>query len=127
MGNGLGAVPCVAKESEVSILLHIRSLREGLPLFRALNSDIRISIMELLYQKGPLRMSAIADKLGITAGALTPHIKVLKDCGMITVDMVSGKHGVQKICYATDESIMIDPVQQRTISGRNSGCDQAAY
>ncbi|MBR2717969.1 MAG: winged helix-turn-helix transcriptional regulator [Clostridia bacterium] len=93
-------------------MLHIRSLREGLPLFRALNSDIRISIMELLYQEGPLRMSAISDKLGITAGALTPHIKALTDCGMITVEMISGKHGVQKVCCATDESIMIEPTQQ---------------
>lgn len=94
-------------------MLHIRSLREGMPLFRALNSDIRISIMELLYRKGPLHMSAISEWLGITAGALTPHIKALTDCGLITIEMVGGKHGVQKICCATDERIMIEPTQQR--------------
>lgn len=93
-------------------MLHIRSLREGLPLFRALNSDVRISIMELLYQDGPLHMSAISEKLGITAGALTPHIKALTDCGLITIEMTGGKHGVQKICCATDEKIMIEPTQQ---------------
>lgn len=93
-------------------MLRIQSLREGLPLFRALNSDIRISIMELLYQEGPLHMSAISDKLNITAGALTPHIKALQECGMVTVEMYSGKHGMQKICSATDESIMIEPTQQ---------------
>ncbi|MBQ4075542.1 MAG: winged helix-turn-helix transcriptional regulator [Clostridia bacterium] len=93
-------------------MLHIRSLREGLPLFRALNSDIRISIMELLYQDGPLHMSAISERLKITAGALTPHIKALQECGLVTVEMFSGKHGMQKICSATDESIMIEPTQQ---------------
>lgn len=94
-------------------MLYIHSLREGLPLFRALNSEARVSIMELLYQEGPLRMSVISERLGITAGALTPHIKALSDCGLITIEMVGGKHGMQKICCPTDESIMIEPTQQR--------------
>lgn len=94
-------------------MLHIRSLREGLPIFRALSSDVRVSIMELLYGAGPLRMSAISEKLGITGGALTPHIKALADCGLVSIEIAGGRHGVQKICCASDESIMIDASQQR--------------
>ncbi len=92
-------------------MLHIQSLRDGLPIFRALSSDMRVSIMELLYQSGPMRMSAISEKLGITSGALTPHIKALTDCGLISIDIAGGKHGVQKICCASDESIMIESSQ----------------
>lgn len=92
---------------------HIRSLRDGLPLFRTLNSEIRISIMELLYQEGPMRMSAIAQRLDITAGALTPHVKALADCGLLTFEMVSGKHGVQKLCIPTEENIIIETTQQQ--------------
>ena len=78
-------------------MLHIQSLRDGLPIFRALSSDMRVSIMELLYQCGPMRMSAISERLGITGGALTPHIKALTDCGLVSIDIAGGKHGVQKI------------------------------
>lgn len=92
-------------------MLHIQSLRDGLPIFRALSSDLRVSIMELLCQEGPLRMSAIAERLGITSGALTPHIKALTDCGLISIDIAGGRHGVQKICCASEESIMIEAGQ----------------
>lgn len=92
---------------------HIHTLREGLPVFRALNSEIRIDIMELLYQEGPMSMSAIASRLGMTSGALTPHVKALVDCGLIAQEMTSGKHGMQKRCIPTDESIVIDPARQR--------------
>lgn len=92
--------------------MYIHSLREGLPLYRALNSEIRITIMEMLEQEGPMCMSAIAEKLNISAGALTPHIKTLMDCGLLTPEMVSGKHGVQKLCCPTDENIVIEVAQQ---------------
>lgn len=92
---------------------HFSSLREGLPVFKALNSEVRVSIMEMLYKEGSMHMTAIADRLKITGGALTPHIKALADCGLVTVEMAEGKHGVQKICSAVDETIVIEPTQQR--------------
>lgn len=93
-------------------MLHIRNLREGLPLFRALSSDVRVSILEMLYQGGPMRMSAISKRLNLTNGALTPHIKALSECGLITIEAAVGRHGVQKICYAGGESILVDPMRE---------------
>jgi predicted transcriptional regulator len=92
-------------------MLHIRNIREGLPLYRALSSEVRVSILEMLYENGPMRMSAISEQLGLTNGALTPHIKALADCSLITIDMAVGKHGVQKICCVNEESILIDPAR----------------
>ena len=92
---------------------HFSSLREGLPVFKALNSEVRIAIMEMLYKEGSMHMTAIADRLKITGGALTPHIKALTDCGLVTVEMAEGKHGVQKLCSAVEETIVIEPTQQR--------------
>ncbi len=89
-------------------MLHIQSLRDGLPVFRALSSEVRVSIMELLNQYGSMHMTAISEKLGITGGALTPHIKALADCGLISIDMAVGKHGVQKICYICEDRILIE-------------------
>lgn len=89
-------------------MLYIRSLREGLPVFRALGSSTRIAIMELLIEKGPLRMTSIAQQLGITGGALTSHVKELTDAGLIYIETTGGKHGLQKICHAYDRRILVE-------------------
>ncbi|MBN1777550.1 MAG: winged helix-turn-helix transcriptional regulator [Clostridiales bacterium] len=89
-------------------MLHLRSLRESLPLFRALGSDVRIRILETVAQNGPLHMSAIASAVGITDGALTPHIKMLEDCGLLSIEVASGAHGVQKVCRIKEERILVE-------------------
>lgn len=89
-------------------MLHLHSLREGLPLFRTLGSEIRVSILETLAKNGPMHMAAISKAVGITDGALTPHIKALESCGMIAVEVASGRHGVQKVCYIKEERILVE-------------------
>lgn len=88
---------------------HIRDLRAALPIFKCLGSDIRISILELLYQKGSMRMTDIADELGITSGSLSPHIKMLSENGFIAISFSSGKHGVQRMCSVCDQRVLVDP------------------
>ena len=88
-------------------MLRIPSLRSGLPIFKALSSETRLSIMELLQQEGPLNITAISDKLGLTLGTLSPHIRALQDCGLISVSMTEGRHGTMKICSAAAGSILI--------------------
>lgn len=89
-------------------MLHIQTLREGLPLFRALSSEKRIDILETLNRNGPMPMTALSEALGITAGALTPHIKALEACGLVSLEMAVGRHGVQKLCGARSENIFVD-------------------
>lgn len=94
-------------------MLHIHTLRDALPLFKALGSQTRIAILELLYEMGPLPISEIGERLNITGGALSPHIKALCDTGLISVAAGSGKHGVKKICSAIEDRIVIDPMPKR--------------
>lgn len=89
-------------------MFYIRSLREGLPVFKALGSSTRIAIMELLIEKGPLRMTVIAQQLGITGGALTSHVKDLTNAGLVYIETTGGKHGLQKICHAYDRRILVE-------------------
>lgn len=94
-------------------MLHIHSLREAFPLLKALSSQTRIAILELLYESGPLPMTEISERLCITGGALTPHIKALADTGLISIAVGSGRHGAQKICSAIEDKILIDPAPVR--------------
>jgi predicted transcriptional regulator len=90
------------------IMLHIKSLDEGLNIFKALGSDIRIEIIKLLLENQNMNMNELASKLNITNGALTSHIKKLEDCGIITISNESTGHGNQKICTVHLDKILVE-------------------
>ncbi len=88
-------------------MLKIPSLRAGLPVFKALSSETRLSIMELLLREGSMSITSISDRTGLTAGSLTPHIRILQECGLIDVTMREGKHGILKMCTALESSLIV--------------------
>ena len=89
-------------------MINISDLTQALPLFKCLGSDIRISVLELLSANGPMAMKDIAEELGITAGSLSPHIKMLADNNLISIKFETGKHGLQRICTIKEDKMMID-------------------
>ena len=89
-------------------MLHIKSLDEGLDLFKALGSDIRIEIIKQLLLNKSMNMNELASSLNITNGALTSHIKKLDDCGIVSVSSESTGHGNQKKCAVRLDKILIE-------------------
>ena len=89
-------------------MLHIKSLDEGLELFKALGSNIRIEIIKILRENNGMNMNDLASRLNITNGALTSHIKKLEDRGLISTASESAGHGNQKICTVLLDKILID-------------------
>jgi predicted transcriptional regulator len=89
-------------------MIHITSLSEGLELFKALGSDMRVDILNLLLENNNMNMNELASRLNITNGALTSHIKKLESCGLITTSTESAGHGNQKICSIHLDKILID-------------------
>jgi len=51
-------------------------------IFRALSVESRLRIMQLLSRR-TLCVGAFSDLLGISAGAVSQHLRVLKDAGLI--------------------------------------------
>lgn len=89
-------------------MLHITSLDEGLELFKALGSDMRIQILKLLLENKQMSMNQLATSLDITNGALTGHIKKLEACGLISTSSESAGHGNQKICSIHTDRILVE-------------------
>lgn len=89
-------------------MLHITSLDDGLDVFKALGSEIRVEIVKTLLKNHSMNMNELASHLKITNGALTSHIKKLEDCGIVSVSMKNGGHGNQKMCSVHLDSILID-------------------
>lgn len=89
-------------------MLHVKDIDEGVELFKALGSDIRINILKLLLKEKELSMNEIAANLGITNGALTSHIKKLEENGLIKIAIERGTHGNQKLCSIAQDKILIE-------------------
>lgn len=89
-------------------MLHIESLDEGLELFKALGSEVRIEIIKILKKHKNMNMNELASRLNITNGALTSHIKKLESCGVISTSNEAAGHGNQKICSLLLDKILID-------------------
>ena len=92
-------------------MLHIEHLEDGLELYKALGSEVRLEIIRLLLENREMNMTELAGELGITNGALTAHIKKLESCGLVRTSSETASHGNQKICTVTTDKILIDIVQ----------------
>ncbi len=89
-------------------MVHITSLEDGLELFKALGSEIRIEIIKLLLENKQMNMNELANRLNITSGALTGHIKKLEACNIIEISNFTSGHGNQKICSLCLDKVIID-------------------
>jgi len=89
-------------------LIHIKNIEDGLPVFKALGSDIRVNIIKLLIENRQMSMHELADALGVTNGALTSHVRLLEEAGIIVVIQERGGHGNKKMCRVQDNQILFD-------------------
>lgn len=100
-------------------MLHVKNLDEGLEIFKALGSELRINIIKLLQENHEMNMNELATSLGITNGALTNHIKKLEESGIIQVMTERGSHGNQKVCKVAVDKIVVDVESEENEEDQN--------
>jgi DNA-binding transcriptional ArsR family regulator len=64
-------------------------------VYQAIADPTRRAIIQLIANK-PLNMNSIAGKFDITQQAISLHVKILTDCGLITIKQV----GRNRFCEA---------------------------
>lgn len=89
-------------------MIHITEIKNGLPVFDALNSEVRIAILNLIKQSGEININQLAKEIGLSNGAMTAHIKKLQDAKLIKVRSKSGVRGSQKVCSLIATKVVID-------------------
>lgn len=52
-------------------------------MFKVLAVETRVKIIDLLKSKGPLGAKGIAERLGITPAAVSQHLKILRQAGLV--------------------------------------------
>src|SRR5690606_38076186 len=89
-------------------MIYIKDLMSGLPIFKALSSEVRIQIIELLIRNSSMNLNELASELKLSNGAITMHIKKLEESGIIQINSTVGKHGIQKMCYLNEDKLLVD-------------------
>lgn len=89
--------------------LNIRDLEqaEAAAVFKALSSDSRIRILQLLAE-GELNINELSNALGLAQPSVTKHIQILEEAGLIVSDYTSGAQGMQKRCRRLHDRIMVE-------------------
>ena len=59
--------------------------QDAVRLFKVLSSGARVRILELL-KGGALCVGALSARLGITPGAVSQHLRVLRDTGLVAAE-----------------------------------------
>ncbi len=76
-------------------------IMEPSEIFKVLSVETRVKIIDLLKGKGPLGAKEIAENIGITTAAVSQHLKILKQAGLVR----SERQGYW-IPYEIDEKAM---------------------
>jgi len=74
---------------------------EPFEIFKVLSVDTRVKIIEMLKAQGPLGAKDISEAIGITTAAVSQHLKILKQAGLVR----SERKGYW-IPYSIDEKAM---------------------
>jgi len=54
-------------------------------VFGALSAETRVRILQLLKERA-LCVNALAERLGVTSAAVSQHLRILRDAGLVTPD-----------------------------------------
>ncbi|QAY65051.1 ArsR/SmtB family transcription factor [Paenibacillus protaetiae] len=83
-----------------------------LPLYEALASSVRLSIIDLLAAK-PMNVKQLAEELELSSAIVSMHIRKLEKAGIVETRMVRLNGGTHKICSLLEHSIAIDLPRER--------------
>lgn len=87
------------------------NLTNGLPVFKALSSEIRIKILQYICKNEGLNIKQIAKAFHMPVTTLSPHLKILESCGLIQFIETSTPSGWQKCCFCSfypAENLILD-------------------
>jgi len=62
-------------------------------VFQAIADPVRREIIEIVSD-GPMNLNAIAERFEISRPAISKHVKILKECGLVTIQ----KKGRERFC-----------------------------
>lgn len=92
----------------------LKDLKEGLEVFDALNSEMRIKIIKLLNAQHKMSISNIAKHFNISISTLNPHLKKLENAGIIEIRVSNESKYPTKICSLVENKIILEIIPEHS-------------
>lgn len=89
-------------------MLEINNDEKLICLCKALSSPVRLKIVQLIYEHHGMNLNELAAQLDITNSAMTAHIRLMEEAGIIHIETASGKRGMQKLCRLRESKFLIN-------------------
>ncbi|HWD40010.1 MAG TPA: ArsR family transcriptional regulator [Fimbriimonas sp.] len=88
---------------------HIKELSatESVAMFRALASDSRARIIELLAERD-MNINELSNALGLAQPSITKHVQILEEAGLVVSDYLAGPQGTQKRCRRVHDRLVVE-------------------
>jgi len=88
---------------------HIKELSaiESVTLFRALASESRAKIIELLSERD-MNINELSSALGLAQPSITKHVQILEEAGLVVSDYLAGPQGMQKRCRRVHDRLVVE-------------------
>lgn len=99
-------------------MLHCKNLKQAESVLEALGSPVRREILDCILTDPGITMTALAERIHLTGGAITAHIKALVNCGLVAIEEGSGKRGVCKRCFVVLDKLLLDLANDYTPKGK---------
>ncbi|HTG69608.1 MAG TPA: ArsR family transcriptional regulator, partial [Candidatus Udaeobacter sp.] len=88
-------------------MIHANTDEAWLPLYEALASPVRLSIINLLASN-MMNVKELAEAIGLSSAIVTMHVRKLEKAGIVQTKMVRKQGGTHKICTLAERSIAIE-------------------
>ncbi|MHB2169041.1 ArsR/SmtB family transcription factor [Alsobacter sp. R-9] len=76
-------------------------------VLRGLASPVRVRILRLLREQGPLNVNQIADALGLPQSTIAANVQILEESELIDTTVGKATKGQQKVCTARFDEIVV--------------------
>lgn len=83
------------------------SATESVAIFRALGSEARARIIELLAERD-MNINELSLALGLAQPSVSKHVQILEEAGLVMSDYLAGPQGMQKRCRRVHERLVVD-------------------
>jgi DNA-binding transcriptional ArsR family regulator len=80
---------------------------EGLDVLKGLASSVRVRILRLLHENGPMNVNTVTEHLGLPQSTISSNMQILEEVGLVLTESQKARKGSQKICRAAFDEILV--------------------
>ena len=80
---------------------------ETVTFCKALGSELRVDMLQYIYQHKGVSLNDLADTMGVSRAAITQNMKILSEADLVEIKQVNGQRNARKACFLKEDRFTI--------------------